>query len=245
MIKHTFYVTYNNDDVCHFGILGMRWGVRRFQNKDGSLTKAGKKRYGDASYLLREGGKTYKSVKEMDEAANQIKSNMGKFDIGDGIVKVNDEYGTSYEKKAKTDIGDIILYSFGSELASDENKLKDHFKNAETHAKTIVKNAANIIINDDNINNEWLREWEKDANGNLHRSPVDPDASNRLKKGLSNGQIDFTMHGSGKDPNSINLTVDFYPDSVPELGGHVLSVEMTIDKKGKIKHIDNHVQING
>lgn len=31
----------------HHGILGMKWGVRRYQNKDGSLTAAGKKRYGD------------------------------------------------------------------------------------------------------------------------------------------------------------------------------------------------------
>lgn len=30
----------------HHGILGMRWGVRRFQKKDGSLTSAGKSRYG-------------------------------------------------------------------------------------------------------------------------------------------------------------------------------------------------------
>ena len=34
----------NNYELYHFGIKGQRWGVRRYQNKDGSLTPAGKKR---------------------------------------------------------------------------------------------------------------------------------------------------------------------------------------------------------
>lgn len=32
------------NELTHHGILGQKWGVRRFQNKDGSLTNAGKKR---------------------------------------------------------------------------------------------------------------------------------------------------------------------------------------------------------
>lgn len=34
-----------DNELEHHGILGMKWGIRRFQNKDGSLTSAGKKRY--------------------------------------------------------------------------------------------------------------------------------------------------------------------------------------------------------
>ena len=34
----------DNNELMHHGILGMKWGVRRYQNKDGSLTPAGKRR---------------------------------------------------------------------------------------------------------------------------------------------------------------------------------------------------------
>lgn len=35
--------------LAHHGVKGMKWGVRRFQNKDGSLTSVGKRRYGHES----------------------------------------------------------------------------------------------------------------------------------------------------------------------------------------------------
>lgn len=39
------YATENGPSLSHHGIRGQKWGVRRYQNEDGSLTSAGKKRY--------------------------------------------------------------------------------------------------------------------------------------------------------------------------------------------------------
>lgn len=40
-----FKMVVYSDELCHYGIRGMRWGIRRYQNSDGSLTTAGRNRY--------------------------------------------------------------------------------------------------------------------------------------------------------------------------------------------------------
>lgn len=52
-----------SDLLCHFGIKGMKWGIRRYQNKDGSLTPQGKIRYSE-DYKRAHSGK---NIKEMSD----------------------------------------------------------------------------------------------------------------------------------------------------------------------------------
>lgn len=44
-----YYAVDESEDLQHHGIKGQKWGVRRFQNKDGSLTPAGRRRVNDNS----------------------------------------------------------------------------------------------------------------------------------------------------------------------------------------------------
>ncbi len=68
-------------ELYHHGIKGQRWGIRRFQKKDGSLTAAGKKRYDDTPELNRQKSDmksahaTYKKSRTAyDEAVSQYQN---------------------------------------------------------------------------------------------------------------------------------------------------------------------------
>ena len=49
MNNENYYILTSDCELYHWGVKGMKWGVRRYQNKDGSLTPAGKKRYDNMS----------------------------------------------------------------------------------------------------------------------------------------------------------------------------------------------------
>ena len=57
----------DNAYLQHFGILGQKWGVRRFQNEDGTLTEEGRKRYLE-EYVRSDGKKVYYLTNEGTKA---------------------------------------------------------------------------------------------------------------------------------------------------------------------------------
>ena len=62
-----------NPELKHWGVKGMKWGIRRYQNKDGSLTRAGKKRQADNLEKARQAKKAKQDeMQEREEKRSKL-----------------------------------------------------------------------------------------------------------------------------------------------------------------------------
>ena len=103
---------YFTNDLYHHGIIGQKWGVRRYRNSDGTLTEAGKKRY--SNYSQNDTVFLSGKVSYDEPISNQIKSEIDKIVKAKSKVIIGDAPGADtrmQEYLAQKRYPNVVVYT--------------------------------------------------------------------------------------------------------------------------------------
>lgn len=171
-----------DNEFNHHGIKGMRWGVRRYQNEDGSLTSAGKKRYKSGDHMndkdpsdsatTRRVKKDYNSMTDLEFRSKYQTSK-------ETYRKRVNRYGDPYMNSPLAKLGKSLAKSQTlSKIANSEGQRK----RAEKLRDTLVKKADSELVKRGKSAFDVLVNGDKDWMGNsIHSDNVQTELRNRGK----------------------------------------------------------------
>lgn len=215
----------SNDELMHHGIIGMKWGVRRFQNKDGSLTYAGKKRalsmqeqYTEFSknkkYRDKDGNLTYagrKKALKMKEEYSQLTGGKQLRKLQEASKSGHGSINKKISEMSNAEIRDKItrlqlegqLKSISASEKTTGQKFVDSLKDS---ASSIIKTKGTQIVGD--LIDKKMREMLGLSNNNSLKKQAE-DAENRFKIANNNRKLS-KLNAEIKKEEAAKKAVDDY-----------------------------------
>lgn len=168
----------SNDYLAHHGVLGQKWGVRRYQNKDGSLTAEGRKRAGlkpESKFAKRRADAAKKKAAKKAEKDLNDKENLKSYlrkhpkqlprhsteltrEEAEAIIK-----DIEFDRKLK-DVRDAEVQRTWKKISNMESNAKT-ISNALTTSKSIYNSVAeinNLLVDTGKIKgNRWTKLGDK------------------------------------------------------------------------------------
>ena len=120
------YILTSDGELYHYGVKGMKWGVRRYQNYDGSYTRAGVKRFNDSLEKYEKADQRYKDAK----ATYKIAKKSGSTTMGMETEITNSKLARKHAKQKLTKDYKHLK----------QDKLGDQGKALYANGKTITSN---------------------------------------------------------------------------------------------------------
>lgn len=193
-------VLYKSDELTHWGIRGMKWGIRRYQNKDGTLTAAGKKRYNEEVEKLKAEAKVVKNRKatqaKLDKLAAKRKA----------IEEEKEALGDKKSKLKTSKLEETLKKKDGEDGPAGVAK-KNGKKSMKDMSDEELANALNRARMEDQYSQ--LRPENPPAKQSFMKSMVEgavkPALINSGRQALENGINNLVKKALGgkADPNSL------------------------------------------